>query len=380
MSETPSVDVVIPTVGRPTLRTLLEALAAARGPCPRRVLVVDDTGGDAPLPAVPGLPYERLRGPGRGPAAARNAGWRRCDAEWVAFLDDDVVPSPEWLAHLARDLAAAGEDVAASQGRIVVPLSRTRPATDWERNVAGLERARWPTADIAYRRRVLTEVGGFDERFRRAYREDAELALRVEKAGYRLARGTRTVEHPVRPARPWASLTAQKGNADDVLLERLHPGWRRHDGEPRGRRARHVATTAAGAAALAAWSLGRRRTAALASAAWILGSGELALARILPGPRTAGAVAAMLATSVALPAAATAWWLLGLVRWRGVRPLTQRPAAVLLDRDGTLVADVPYNGDPDRVVPMPGAREALDRLRALGIPTAVVSNQSGIGR
>ncbi|MBD0290853.1 MAG: HAD family hydrolase, partial [Thermoleophilia bacterium] len=113
---------------------------------------------------------------------------------------------------------------------------------------------------------------------------------------------------------------------------------------------------------------------------WILGSGELALARILPGPRTAGAVAAMLATSVALPAAATAWWLLGLVRWRGVRPLTQRPAAVLLDRDGTLVVDVPYNGDPDRVVPMPGAREALDRLRALGIPTAVVSNQSGIGR
>ncbi len=57
-----------------------------------------------------------------------------------------------------------------------------------------------------------------------------------------------------------------------------------------------------------------------------------------------------------------------------------RPDAVLLDRDGTLVVDVPYNGDPERVEPMPGAKQALDRLRAAGVPTAVVSNQSAIGR
>jgi histidinol-phosphate phosphatase family protein len=54
--------------------------------------------------------------------------------------------------------------------------------------------------------------------------------------------------------------------------------------------------------------------------------------------------------------------------------------AVLLDRDGTLVEDVPYNGDPLRVVPRPGARRALERLRAAGVPTAVVSNQSGLAR
>jgi D-glycero-D-manno-heptose 1,7-bisphosphate phosphatase len=57
-----------------------------------------------------------------------------------------------------------------------------------------------------------------------------------------------------------------------------------------------------------------------------------------------------------------------------------RAAAVLFDRDGTLVEDVPYNGDPDRVLPLPGARRALDLLRAAGIATGVVSNQSGIGR
>jgi HAD superfamily hydrolase (TIGR01662 family) len=54
--------------------------------------------------------------------------------------------------------------------------------------------------------------------------------------------------------------------------------------------------------------------------------------------------------------------------------------AVLFDRDGTLVVDVPYNGDPERVEPMPGAREALDRLRAAGLKVGVVTNQSGIAR
>lgn len=61
-------------------------------------------------------------------------------------------------------------------------------------------------------------------------------------------------------------------------------------------------------------------------------------------------------------------------------PLTEPPQAVLLDRDGTLVVDVPYNTDPERVQPIPGVRPALDRLRDAGVPIGIVSNQSGIGR
>ena len=56
------------------------------------------------------------------------------------------------------------------------------------------------------------------------------------------------------------------------------------------------------------------------------------------------------------------------------------PAAVLFDRDGTLIADVPYNGDPAKVVPMPGALAAVERLRAAGVRTAVVSNQGAVAR
>ncbi|MDI2035114.1 D-glycero-alpha-D-manno-heptose-1,7-bisphosphate 7-phosphatase [Paenarthrobacter nitroguajacolicus] len=54
--------------------------------------------------------------------------------------------------------------------------------------------------------------------------------------------------------------------------------------------------------------------------------------------------------------------------------------AVLFDRDGTLVVDVPYNGDPQLVRPMDGARAALLKIRGSGLATGVVSNQSGVAR
>ncbi|MEU7723025.1 D-glycero-alpha-D-manno-heptose-1,7-bisphosphate 7-phosphatase [Streptomyces tibetensis] len=74
------------------------------------------------------------------------------------------------------------------------------------------------------------------------------------------------------------------------------------------------------------------------------------------------------------------WLLPEPVRQRPHVPGGPRPAAVLFDRDGTLVADVPYNGDPSRVTLMPGAREAVDAVRAAGVPVGVVTNQSGVAR
>jgi histidinol-phosphate phosphatase family protein len=59
---------------------------------------------------------------------------------------------------------------------------------------------------------------------------------------------------------------------------------------------------------------------------------------------------------------------------------TPAVAAVLCDRDGTLIEDVPFNGDPGRVVPLPGVAGALARLRAAGLRLGIVSNQSGVAR
>jgi histidinol-phosphate phosphatase family protein len=88
----------------------------------------------------------------------------------------------------------------------------------------------------------------------------------------------------------------------------------------------------------------------------------------------------MLLTSAAIPVAATWHSARGALQHRDVPPWRGLPELVLLDRDGTLVEDVPYNGDPDLVRPLPGAREALDRLRREGVRLVVVSNQSGVGR
>ncbi|MFH1091611.1 MAG: HAD family hydrolase [Pseudomonadota bacterium] len=53
---------------------------------------------------------------------------------------------------------------------------------------------------------------------------------------------------------------------------------------------------------------------------------------------------------------------------------------VLLDRDGTIIADRNYLSDPDQVKLLPGAAQGLRRLQALGLGMAIMSNQSGVGR
>lgn len=54
--------------------------------------------------------------------------------------------------------------------------------------------------------------------------------------------------------------------------------------------------------------------------------------------------------------------------------------AVFLDKDGTLIVNVPYNVDPARIRLAPGAEEGLPLLAAHGYPLIVVSNQSGVAR
>lgn len=380
-----SIDVVVPTLGRPSLQRLLAALEPQRHLLDEIIVVHDRSG-------APYVPIFGIRRTGRrGPAAMRNRGWRASRAEWIAFLDDDVVPAPDWASRLVADLEGLAPTVAGSQGEVRVPLPSGRRPTDWERNVAGLERGSWISADIAFRREALEAAGGFDERFRRAYREDTDLAMRLLRGGWQLVRGGRVVEHPVPAAGFWTSVSHQRGNADDVLMRALHGrDWRRWGRAPRGRLARHLLTSGSLAAAGAALVRRRPRLAAVPALAWLALSAELATARILPGPRDRDEVVRMLATSAVLPLAAAAWSGWGLLRLplllalggppRRPRAARPTPDAVLLDRDGTILVDVAYNGDPGKVVPVPGARRALERLRSRGLATAVVSNQSGIGR
>ena len=281
---------VVPTVGRPQLGRMLGSLARACGSGlvggPEAVVVVDDRREPrAPLDrGGTALPVRVVRTGGRGPAAARNAGWRLARTPWVVFLDDDVVLPPDWGAGLDADRAAAGLHVCAVYGRLRVPRGE-RP-TDWERNTAGLERARYATADAAVRRTALEEVDGFDERFPRAYREDADVALRLRRAGWELADGRRVTIHPVRPAAGSVSVRVQAGARDDARMRALHGRtWRARAETGRGRFPLHVATVAAGAVALGAVvARGTRPLAAASAAGWAALGTDFMVRRIAPGP------------------------------------------------------------------------------------------------
>lgn len=418
----PDFSIVVPTIGRPQLADLLHSLDHSRGPEPAAVVIVDDRRRPSKdrlvVPStVSGAPVALLRTEGgRGPATARNLGWRYAASEWVAFLDDDVKVSGAWLEDLQADIEDLGGWVAASQGSIEVPLPGHRRPTDWERNVAGLSDAMWATADMAYRRRALEDVGGFDQRFRRAYREDSDLALRVLGAGWSVLKGRRTISHPVRPPRRFVSLAAQAGNADDVLMRSLHgPRWRERSFAGPGRNGAHLMGTGLLAGAVLA-SLARRwQLGGCCGLGWALATARFFWQRTVPGPGTRAEVLEMAVTSCAIPPLATyhlARGLAGVHRLRSTtvlgapryteaalepdrlasrirfgqvpRPLPAdpywAPKALLFDRDGTLIVDRHYLGDPARVTPIPGARAALERVRQAGLATGVVTNQSGLAR
>jgi glycosyltransferase involved in cell wall biosynthesis len=312
------ITVVVPTLGRASLHELLAALAGS----PVDVLVVDDR--PDPREALD-VQAKVLTGRAAGPAAARNIGWRAASAEWVVFLDDDVLPDADWAARLIADLETAPAHVGGVQGKLRVPLPAGRAATDWERVTAALADGAWITADMAYRRAALEAAGGFDERLPRAFREDAELAHRVRRAGWELRRGDRAVTHPVRPESRWVSLRTQRGNADDALLRRMYgPRWRTLLDIPPGRRTRHMTITAAGILALTAAASRHRTIAAVLGAAWLAGTAEFAAARIAPGPKDRREVSTMLVTSALIPPLATAHWLRGWLLRRGEHPLEVR--------------------------------------------------------
>src|SRR4051794_10076678 len=229
--------VVVPSYRRPDLLDrCLGALAVQDfHPAACEIIVADDAGSEATRRQVDGwagrtaiaIRYATPAG-AHGPAAARNAGWRAARGRFVAFTDDDCIPDPRWLAEGA---AAFEGGAAAVAGRVVVPLPE-RP-TDYERDAAGLEAAEFVTANCLVRRDALEAVGGFDERYAAAWREDSDLQFTLLERGFPIARAPRAVVvHPVRPA-PWAvSLRQQRKSLFNALLYKKFPERYRRQIQP----------------------------------------------------------------------------------------------------------------------------------------------------
>lgn len=168
--------VVICTRNRPEILESTLAALDAQTDADFELVVVDDGDElDAALAAraARDARLRVLRDRCKGLSAARNLGWRSASGEWVAFLDDDCVPEPEWIESLRRaidaypDVDFVGGHVSArsTAGDDYVVVTVHEPRS--ERVLSGRWTRPWDigfTISMAAPRRVYESVGGFDER------------------------------------------------------------------------------------------------------------------------------------------------------------------------------------------------------------------------
>jgi glycosyltransferase involved in cell wall biosynthesis len=239
----PAVSVVIPTFERmDVLPEVLAGLANQRGAPGFEVVVVDDGSRDATagfLRAYGGpLALTVLSQANRGPAAARNAGVRAAAAPLVAFLGDDTVPEPGWLAaHLSAHASRQGRGPLAVIGYTGWhPRMRTTPFLR-HINEHGLQFGyaliedpeRVPfnffyTSNVSLPRELLL-AEPFDLGFPHAAWEDVEVSYRLQRRHgltmvYEPAARVAHL-HPTDFAR--FSRRQQKAGESAVVFYRLHP-------------------------------------------------------------------------------------------------------------------------------------------------------------
>ncbi|RZL04268.1 MAG: glycosyltransferase family 2 protein [Rubrivivax sp.] len=317
----PQVAVVIPTYRRPDLlmRCLDAVVAQKLPPEAFEVIVVDDGQGEDIREIVEslasrtgGLPLVRyLRPEGtRGPAGARNRGWRASHAPVIAFTDDDTIPHQDWLA---QGLKALADRKVAVCGRVVVPI--TQAPTDHERNTQGLETAEFVTANAFVRRDALVDVGGFDERFKRAWREDSDLQFALMKLGEVGKAPDAAVTHPVRSA-PWGVSMQQQANAFfDALLYKKYPRLYRTRIHPQPPW-RYYFVVLCTVLALASAATGHGLYALAFLAAALVAIAGFIFKRLEGASHSPSHVAEMVITSLAIPYLSIYWRLLGAARFR----------------------------------------------------------------
>ena len=188
------VSVVIPVYnGRRWLAAALDAIDAQRDGRPFEIIAVDDGSRDGSRRLLEAAAIEGrltlLDGPGRGIAAAINAGIREARYPVICQIDQDVILHPGWLDEILDALADPA--VAAAQGHYQTPADGRFWARVMGRDLEQRYR-RMPsrtvdhvcTGNAAYRATALYQVGLLDESL--GYGSDNDLSYRLAGAGYRL--------------------------------------------------------------------------------------------------------------------------------------------------------------------------------------------------
>jgi hypothetical protein len=197
---------------------------------------------------------------------------------------------------------------------VIVPLS-ARP-TDYERDAAGLEHGEFVTANCFVRRDVLAAVGGFDERYSAAWREDSDLHFMLLERGQRVDRAPGAiVVHPVRPA-PWGiCLRQQRKSLFNALLFKKYPRLYRlriRSSPPWD----YYAIVASLGTVLVGAVAGTRGLAWAALVVWLLLTARFCARRLARNSLSCRHVTEMLVTSTLVPPLSVFWRLYGAFKFR----------------------------------------------------------------
>jgi glycosyltransferase involved in cell wall biosynthesis len=316
------ISIVVPTFRRPLLlRKCIDAVALQDFPGSEYELIIVTDGPDAAseklVGSYKGIPGFNIRffslSVKKGPAAARNLGWRKSRGELMVFTDDDCLPSPGWLDAYWQSYGQIKNKSIAFTGRIIVPVPPC--PTDYERNVSRLETADFVTANCACPVTVLEETGGFDESFTMAWREDSDFEFRLLEKNIPIQYVLEAVVvHPVRKA-PWGvSIWEQKKSMFNPLLYKKHPELYRE--KINGTPAKYYAILLSALAAIIALLGGSIYAAILF---FSIGCGLVimfTIKRLSGNSRSLPHVMEMITTSFLIPFLSVYWTLYGALKYK----------------------------------------------------------------
>jgi glycosyltransferase involved in cell wall biosynthesis len=315
-----AVSIVVPTCRRPDLldRCLQCLVRQDFDPKGYEIIIANDKP-DAAVQAVvyrwqrvvehPRIRYIRVCG-GRGPAVARNRGWRAARGEIIAFTDDDTQPASEWLIH---GWQAMQQDVVAAWGYVRVPLPPD--PTDYELNASRLDGAEFVTANCFVQRAALLALGGFDERFTAAWREDSDMYFSLCKLGRVVYAPGAVVVHPIRPA-PWGvSISQQRKVLFDALLFKKHPQFYRQKVQA-GPRWNYYAAVAMLLLMLVFVVARLPLPFGVAAAVWLGITAHFCWRRLRGTSRAPSHIVEMIVTSAVIPPLSVFWRLAGSLKYK----------------------------------------------------------------
>lgn len=176
------------------------------------VIVVDNCSSDHSVQVATALGVRCIPENRLGLSHARNRGIKEASGDLVIFIDDDAWPETEWLPEIAE--AFRDPSVACVGGRVIPAWKHLSGWPSWLHNrligfftvieypdFRTLSYPNYPAGtNIAFRRQVLTEVGGFNPDLGRTGKslnsgEETDLCLRIERAGHRIVYTPDAVVH-----------------------------------------------------------------------------------------------------------------------------------------------------------------------------------------